>query len=49
MHADRRKIIGLMQRLSAAGDGHRYAEPMRLSRLSDFIRDWASKNSWFCC
>jgi len=23
MHADRRELVGMMQRLSAAGDGHR--------------------------
>ena len=26
-----------------------YAEPIRPLRLSDFIRDWASKNGWLRC
>lgn len=25
MHTDRRELISMMQRVSAAGDGHRYA------------------------
>jgi len=35
----------MIQRLPAAGDGHRYAEPIAPFRLSVSIRDWASKNS----
>jgi hypothetical protein len=29
MHTDRRKMIGLMQRLFAAGDGQRYSDSIR--------------------
>lgn len=37
------------EKLLAAGERGRYAEPISQFRLSVFSRDWASKNGWLRC
>jgi hypothetical protein len=43
MHTDRRELIGLMHKLSAAGDGQRYTAGLSVGRSRKVI-SWAIQN-----